>query len=1199
MSEVCPNAAQLGVDQRYSVQEQLAQGEHACIYAVKDRLTGSSRALKIAHEGGGDTARRRFAKEYQLACELRHVNIARAYHYGLTHEGLPYYSLELVRGVSLEHCAGRGEPEFLANLAMQILDALATLHARGWVHGKIDARHLLVVGTSTTVLLRVIDLGQSESFQAVGEDLSCAKIQGDMQDLGRLLYGCLSHAEPNLRESEIKDVALHELNPKVPPSFSSFVSRLLTDERELRFACASDALEALLHLPDVHVGAVSHQARAERLLRGGALSHRPAELETLLMWAQDRKDKRGTSLCVVDGPTGMGKTPFIREAGVQLNLAGFRVIYLSSSDEPGAPLSALLSIPKVAFPEALPVEISFPNLDQSYEEDISQFAGNLARQLIRTLAQRPTIIMLENIQLAEVSSLEVLRVMRCEFDPTTIGLICVEDPRVDGLRAVDIFASDATHVAIPALNHRQISALCAHRLRGLSLPEPALKRLADDSRGMPSLIERTLAKLYVDGTIKSKAGSFEFVGGQYRAARHGDRGLLGEKIAQVSLASKVLLEAAAVLAPPIYAEDLAVVGGVTLEEAQDGLTELCRQQVLNVGEVSQHASFLFATRSLRRVVYEDLSTHTKQALHDRASTLASLQSHTSAAYRQRLEHVFRGSDEHKAINAAIEAGNRAADVYAYKKAIEYFARAYSRMVAPNAPKASYIAAQLGRLFERTGELERATTWYTAAQSTTQEPAESVFIQSLLGLSRLALIRGKVDEATTHTSKAHDYLEESSDSALRAQVMRQRALIAMQRGEPGEAESLLLAALSDFEAAQEPEEVQRSLLALARWANNRGNLVQAVRYGRRVLHGEKKRRDPATTAEALSLIGRALFNAARFESSRRSLNRGLRVARKSSDRLREASLLRDLGNVKTRQADFSGALDHYNRSLELARVMRSKLHEVRSLHNIGVVTSVLGRYRQALGAFREAFRIAQVAGDVQVQVYVRSELAHMWIRFGDFRAALNELGWVEDTLGRVENENFRAEVSGFSAWAQLQLGKHQRAERLLSNETTLLEEMEEPASQVVLLHYLALAAHHLGQKELLGKLANRLLQVTEDGHLLDTQASSLYVVGLSEMISGRPHNAQEKLTHSLQLACVQEQRPLEIQVRMALQSLLSDPHQRNENLRAAADQLRTISSGLPEHVAERLLKSRQFEKIPASLRRKGSSSKPSMPRFGAL
>ena len=261
---------------------------------MRDRLRDVDRALKIADKRGQI---RLFKSEFRQLSEIRHPNIVRSYDYGLSDRGMPYYTQELVRGVQLSDFEERWDSEVLALIAMQILDALATLHARGWVHRDIKPDNLLMVGSGGGVLVRLIDLGL---LSPVGEAAAAAGTlpyiapevargvaadgRADLHSLGVVLYEALlpddapDTLEEVSRRLTERPPSPSRLNPAIPSGLSDFIMRLLEPEPAARFADADEASEALSRIPGLHIGRGPQLAVAERVLRGGAISHRDKDL---------------------------------------------------------------------------------------------------------------------------------------------------------------------------------------------------------------------------------------------------------------------------------------------------------------------------------------------------------------------------------------------------------------------------------------------------------------------------------------------------------------------------------------------------------------------------------------------------------------------------------------------------------------------------------------------------------------------------------------------------------------------------------------------------------------------------------------------------------------------------------------------------------------------------------------------------------
>ena len=88
----------------YDVQGELGRGGMGVVYRAVQKATKRTVALKVMLSGPFATARqqRRFEREIDLAASLRHPGIVTIYDSGVTPEGLHYFAMEYVEGVSLD-----------------------------------------------------------------------------------------------------------------------------------------------------------------------------------------------------------------------------------------------------------------------------------------------------------------------------------------------------------------------------------------------------------------------------------------------------------------------------------------------------------------------------------------------------------------------------------------------------------------------------------------------------------------------------------------------------------------------------------------------------------------------------------------------------------------------------------------------------------------------------------------------------------------------------------------------------------------------------------------------------------------------------------------------------------------------------------------------------------------------------------------
>jgi hypothetical protein len=127
---------------QYSLKRQLGKGGMGEVYLAQHRLLRRPCAVKlIAAERAGDAASLvRFEREVQAMARLTHPNTVEIYDYGRTDEGMFYYAMEYLPGLSAEDFIrhhGVMPPARTLYLLRQICGALNEAHTAGLIHRDI------------------------------------------------------------------------------------------------------------------------------------------------------------------------------------------------------------------------------------------------------------------------------------------------------------------------------------------------------------------------------------------------------------------------------------------------------------------------------------------------------------------------------------------------------------------------------------------------------------------------------------------------------------------------------------------------------------------------------------------------------------------------------------------------------------------------------------------------------------------------------------------------------------------------------------------------------------------------------------------------------------------------------------------------------------------------------------------------------
>jgi serine/threonine protein kinase/tetratricopeptide (TPR) repeat protein len=1092
---------------RYQIMEHLGEGGIGSVYRAYDVWTKRDLALKVlAADSGGPKAVEDFKREFQLLAQLRHPGVVEVLDFGLSDNDTgaadvhPYFTMEYVQGMSLREKLpglsdpGRTEAQFgaLYHLIWQLCDILEFLHLRGTVHCDLKPDNLKV--TDRTFGPKILDFGLSERIGSkrgqetkgtlpymAPEMFQQATLdeRSDLYSLGIILYELVTSRLPFPSDDPVKIVSAHlqqkptppsDLNPQLPSSLNQLIIRLLEKsptDRPANAGRVKEMIEAALEQglegstkPNLSTGkpGLAH-------LYSGPPVAREKELRLLQASLNQAVDSGGT-LLLISGEQGVGKTTLLNQLKSACQLEGVVFVdshCLENQTVAYQPLMEALHKLKPYLESKHPGHL-LPELDDVLNwskkdpavrpEDQSSLHLRISNLLTEISRSLPLAVAIENLQWADLSTLQFLRHFQMQKDKGSVFL-CVsvrEEELKQGTPLAELMECGGKEkkpdrLRVNRLDHAGTKDFIFSKFTGGEFPASFFTYVHERTAGNPFFIIEVLKYLVDKEVIFLRDSTWTADTKKLDQSEVPDsvEAVLFGNLERYDEGTLEFLNTAAVIGKRFTLDMLGQIIPADERVLAQTASILTQDQTLTRVEESGEGRmrYQFTNQSLQNLLYQRVDRTRRVGLHGRVARLLEQsgsqeeESVFSIAY-----HYLEGENFDKAYLYALQSAEKMKRRFANDEVLAYLRNAIE--VAPRGrPAEEAVKREASALKRRAdfcrgvGDLNQAEKDYRSILALLEDSGDlKALVETYNGLGETYRLK-------------HDYkkgistLQEAVQIHHKLDLPLERAHTLSYMGLLYWTDSQFEKAIDSFRSALEIDRRLKDKSYMASTLNNMGLVYwsqrryhQALKHFTDCLSLYEDLENKEWIARSHNNVGATHFELGQYAESVKHFQESLRINRQIKNHKEVSFNLENLSDACRKVGDYPAALKHGEKGLKLASEIGFSERVGRILKGLGLAHLELGQYAKADKCFGEAREIAETIVDRELKILVLISSGKLRALLKDHRGAAQLIEEAAADIDSMGDEKSRVSLCQIEARLRIDEGKTQEATNLLDRAAAL-------------------------------------------------------------------------------------------------------------------------------------------------------------------
>ncbi|MDX1492726.1 MAG: AAA family ATPase [Longimicrobiales bacterium] len=645
------------------------------------------------------------------------------------------------------------------------------------------------------------------------------------------------------------------------------------------------------------------------------------------------------------------------------------------------------------------------------EEFRTRLMWNFAQFLKRYAARHPVLCVLDDIQWADDSSIELMHFLARQITDEPILIVCTYNDRardsskrlVDAERSLTSIGAGEV-LGLEALTRDQVCELVS---RSFGVDTDVVREFGSVlygwTRGNTFFVEEVLKALVGSGRLKLESGAWVGWDAKDFDLPGSIRDAIMARVASFSEVAQKVVEIASVVGTRVTYDVLESIMDMDQTDVLTGLEELCDHGILNEHVDGPVVIYDFRYPLVRQTLYEEFGLQRVRVLHGVvAEALEEYYGSEAEDHADELAfHFARTAGNRlrgKASRYLIAAGRKAFDRRADQEAISYFETAVERIDASDDEgrrQMARVVPLLARSHTHVGHFDKAVElWSQALAAMPEDDPKGASVHRALGIthvwrgdhsaaaaafeSGLQVARGNDDDGSTvrllvakahglhEVGRADDALEtlhealplaeEMGDAGLLARVHRALALLHVWVGPPEDAERHGHRAI---ELAQEVGSL--SIEFWARWGlavltGMRGETEAMAQAIDEVTEIADRARSPVLRLWTADMAVELAYGQGDWDAGVTKGEQAISVARSLNQRTLLPRLLVWTSQFHVARGDLERAEELIDEAVAMAGIDADELS--RDVHQVVPTYTGLAFYRVALGDYDDAIAAAE-------------------------------------------------------------------------------------------------------------------------------------------------------------------------------------------------------------------------------------------------